>query len=774
MLVPRLVFMPFALLAHSIPILADEPLRSIRVPAAVERTIDFRRDVWPILQRHCLSCHRGEDAGSGRRLDYRDAILGTDQDKPLAVSGQSAASRLVHVVAGVDPDLRMPPADKGEPLSDEQIAVLRAWIDQGLAWDETLLPAPTATGEHWAFQPVARPAVPRHPESSWGRSAIDAFVLARLRQHQLPAAAEADRQTLIRRLTFVLTGLPPRPDDIQQFMHDGDPQAYERLVDRLLASPQFGEHLARMWLDVVRYAETEGFEYDNYLPGLWRYRDYVIQSFNDDKPYDQFVREQLAGDGTNSGGHEPLIAAGFHRLGTVRRNAGNQNVASSRNEVLTEQTNIIGSALLGLTIGCARCHDHRFDPVPQADYYRLQAFFAAMYESNVAIVSHEEQAAWSAKTHGLNQQIERIKERLKEVDAPDEPPLFEQIKILESQLPPPLPTICSVADVPAKRTPIHILARGLPENPGEPVGMCLPALLGDLAVEELPADTAMPRRILADRIVDPRNPLTARVFVNRLWSFVMGQGIVSTPNDFGRNGDRPSHPELLAYLTCEFIDNGWRIKPLIREIVLSSTFRQSANSAHPALARQVDPDNRLLSRFRRKRLTAEELRDTMLAVAGRLRTKMAGPSVVVDVDSDLVELLYKPSQWQVTADRREHDRRSIYLLAKRNLRLPMLEVFDQPDLQTSCPRRESSTHALQALELLNGHLSNELAGSFAQRLHSEAGETPRTMIELAFWLALGRSPNEVERSAAEQFVREQPLREFTLAMFNLNGFIYVE
>ena len=674
----------------------------------------------------------------------------------------------------------------------------------GTAHAEEAPAAGSSSQKHWAFQPVARPDVPQFAADGWGRSPIDAFVLTKLRENGLEPAQEADRRTLIRRLSFVLTGLPPTPEEVERFVQDAAPNAYEMLVDRLLAAPHFGERLAQMWLDVVRFAETEGYEYDNYLPGLWRYRDYVIRSFNDDKPYDQFVREQLAGDELDGEDDELLVAAGFHRLGAVRRNAGNQNVASSRNEVLTERTNIIGSALLGPTIGCARCHDHKFDPLPQSDYYRVQAFVAATFEANLVRASDAEQTAWEAETEKIQKQIEKLKERLKKTRGPERDRLTQEIAELDATLPPPLPAICSVADNFDERTPIHVLDRGDAEKPGAAVGMRLPGVLYGLNAVELPPDTPQPRRMLAEQITHPANPLTARVFVNRLWTFVMGQGIVNTPNDFGVNGDRPSHPQLLDWLASDFVDGGWRIKRLVREMVTSSTFRQSAHTRgqksevrgqrsevgastathgqrttdtpHSAFPNphSVDPDNRLLWRFNRQRLSAEEVRDAMLAVSGRLYEKMGGQSVIVEVEEDLVELLYKPSQWEVTPDRHEHDRRSIYLLAKRNLRLPFMDVFDQPDLQTSCPRRESSTHPLQALEMLNGRLANDLAETLAERLRTEAGDGPGEQVELAFRLALGRAPNDDERRAAETFLDEQPLREFALAMFNLNGFLYVE
>ncbi len=629
---------------------------------------------------------------------------------------------------------------------------------------------------HWSLQPRGTPQPPSFTQAAdrdWPHNEIDAFVLARLRASQLRPAAEADRRTLIRRLYFDLIGLPPTPDEVEAFVRDPSTQAYEAVVDRLLASPHYGERWGRHWLDVVRYAETEGFEYDNYLPGAWRYRDWVIESLNADKPYDRFVLEQVAGDELASADRSLLVAAGFHRLGPVRRNAGNQEVAGSRNEVLTEMTNTIGSAFLGLTVGCARCHDHFFDPIHQKDYYRLEAFLAATYEHNLPLASESEQAAWKKRTDELTAEIKRVEQELEKAAAGTRPDLESRLKDLERQLPPPLDAICTVANDAARRTPIHLLERGNWDKPGAAVGPRVPGVLLPDDAPELPADVPNPRTRLAEWIVDPGNPLTGRVIVNRVWHDHFGRGIVATPNDFGVNGDEPSHPELLDWLANRFIADGWRLKSLHRLIVTSGTYRQSAR-AIDAAASVKDPENRLLWHFPRRRLQAEEIRDAMLAVAGRLNLKAGGPSVMVPVESDLVELLYAPSQWQVTADRGEYDRRSIYLLAKRNLRLPFMEVFDQPDLQISCARRESSTHAPQALELLNGRLSNELADAFAERLAREAAGDPGRQVDLAYRLVTGRPPSDREAGLAAEFLTRQPLGEFALAMFNLNAFLYVD
>ena len=642
--------------------------------------------------------------------------------------------------------------------------------------------------KHWSLLQRSRPEVPAFSQragTQWTLNsdapanlrdsveAIDAFVLSRLEKEGLRAAAPAGRRTLIRRLYFDLIGLPPSPAEVADFLADKSPGAYPKLVEHLLASPHYGERRASQWLDVVRYAESEGFEYDRHMPGAWRFRDYVIQSFNNDKPYDQFVREQLAGDEIHPDKNEFKIAAGFHRLGAVRRNAGNQEVSSSRNEVLTERTDIIGASFLGLTVGCARCHDHMFDPIRQKDYYRLQGFLAATQEHNVILATEESEAAWKAQTDEISAKVKELKEAVKKLPIDERQPMYDEVLRLEAGLPGPLPTICSIQNDDEKRTQIHVLERGNYDTKGEVVSIRALGVLLPEGAPGLPPETRAPRTKLAEWITDPEHPLTARVMVNRIWQSHLGQGIVRTANDFGFNGDRPSHPELLDYLANEFVESGWSVKHMHRLIVLSNSYRQSSHSAHEAAGIAKDPENRLLWRYSRRRLQAEEIRDAMLAVSGRLNTKMGGKSIIVPVEEGLVNLLYKPAQWQVAEDAKEHDRRSVYLMAKRNLRVPFMEVFDQPALQTSCYRRESSTHAPQALELLNGNLSNNLAAAFAERLRDEVGSNVVQQVERAYLLAAGRDAIEKELALGVEFLKEQPLREFALAMFNLNSFLYV-
>ena len=491
--------------------------------------------------------------------------------------------------------------------------------------------------KHWSLLERTQPHVPAFSAGTgeeWIRSpdspqplrdsveAIDAFVLSRLNEEGLRPASPADRRTLIRRLYFDLIGLPPTPAEVADFLTDKSPGVYLKLVDRLLASPHYGERWAQHWLDVVRFAESEGFEYDSHLPGAWRFRDYVIQSFNNDKPYDQFIREQLAGDEIDPSRNEYKIAAGFHRLGAVRRNAGNQEVAGSRNEVLTGRTDIIGAAFLGLTVGCARCHDHMFDPIRQKDYYRLQGFLAATREHNLVLASEETQAAWKAKTEEIKKKVKELKEKAKKLSTEERKPVNAEAARLEATLPEPLPTICSIENVDEKRTQIHVLERGNWDNKGDAVNIRALGVLLPEGAGELPPDTKNPRTKLADWIAGPDHPLTARVMVNRIWQYHFGQGIVRTANDFGFNGDRPSHPELLDFLANEFVDSGWSVKHMHRLIVLSQSYRQSSRSAHEATGIKKDPENRLLWRFSRRRLQAEEIRDSMLAVAGKLNTRM--------------------------------------------------------------------------------------------------------------------------------------------------------
>ncbi len=739
----------------------------------------FEKDIVPIFKSRCDGCHGAKKREAGLDLRRKFTMLKGGESGPAIDEKQPARSLLLEMIE----EGLMPP--EGAPaLSATQIQTLKQWISAGAPLSgktEARLPdAETdsdpidpAARQHWAFQPVGDAVLPRVTNAAWTKTPVDAFILAELEKRSWRAAPPAPKAEWLRRVTFDLTGLPPTPAELAAFENDASLNAFEKVVDRLLARPQYGERWGQHWLDVVRFAETEGFEYDRHLPDAWRFRDYVIDSFNRDKPYDQFVQEQIAGDEIAPDDTECLSASIFHRLGAVRRNAGNPDIALSRNEVLTERTNILGEAFLGLTVGCARCHNHKLEPITQKDYYRLEAYLAATAENDVSLASAEEQQLWEVESKKIQERMASLKKELAKSEGETQDRLMRELEELEYQLPPHLPTIPGIRNDFENRTAVHVLRRGVWENKGVAVGPRPLSVLVSTNINEQPPDLARPRTHLAKWLTSKSHPLTARVMVNRIWQQHFGTGIVATANDFGTHGFPPSHPRLLDWLARQLMDQGWRMKPLHRLIVLSSTYRQSSDSPEASDYEQADPDNRLLWRFPRRRLSAEEIRDSLLAVSGRLNEKLAGESVIVPVDQDLVNLLYKPSQWAVTKDAAEHDRRSIYLIAKRNLRLPFMETFDAPALQTSCPRRETSTHAPQALELLNGDFANEMAGAFAKRLVRECGRRPERIVQRAFRLALGRSPTPREQKLSVEFLRDQSVKEFALAVFNLNGFLYV-
>jgi hypothetical protein len=640
--------------------------------------------------------------------------------------------------------------------------------------------------KQWAFVKRSTPAVPSFTAAAgkaWVKTPVDAFILARLQKDGLKPSPPAERATLLRRVYFDMIGLPPTPAEMAEFVADKSPNAWSKVVEKLLASSHYGERWGQHWLDVVRFAETDGYEYDTHRGDAWRYRDYVIRAFNNDKPCDRFILEQVAGDEIAPKEDETLIAAGFNRLGPLRKNAGNQEVASSRNEVLTEMTNVVGAAFLGVTVGCARCHDHKFDPVRQSDYYRLQAYFGTTYEQEVAKATPADEAAWKETALPIQNEIKAVRSQMFALRGKKDPESLDKreqltklTEELTEKLPAPLPSLHSVVTRDEKPD-IHILARGEYTAKGARVG---PRPLGVLLppdAPELPEGTKNPRTELAKWIANPDNPLTARVMVNRIWANHFGRGIVDTPNDFGRMGSRPTHPELLDYLANQFVAGGFSVKQIHRLILNSSAYQQSsappADPARDALIADKDPDNKLLWRFDRRRLQAEEIRDAILAVSGQLNTKAGGPSVMVPIDKGLVNQLYKPSQWVPARDPAEYNRRGVYLLVKRNLALPFMQVFDAPDGSVSCARRESSTHAPQALEMLNGDLANAQADALAKRLETDAGPDVRKQIDLGYRLAAGRAARPKEIQVAMDFLKAGPKREFALMLLNLNSFVYV-
>ena len=743
-------------------------------PAEPEGDRFFREKIRPVLEASCFGCHSATAAKvkGGLLLDSREALLRGGDTGPAVVPGNGGESLLIQAIRHTD-GLDMPP--KKPKLADPVIDDFERWVNMGVPFpgSESAGPRLDDARRHWSFQPVNKTRPPEVREVAWVRTPVDAFILEKLEGRGWKPAPPAEPRDLIRRVTFDLTGLPPSPEDVESFVADTSTDAYKRLVDRLLASPRHGERWAQHWLDLVRFAETEGYEYDRHIPDAWRFRDYVIDSLNRDKPFDRFLLEQIAGDEIAPDDPECQVASTFHRLGPVRRNAGNPEIALSRNEVLTDRTDILGTAILGLTVGCARCHNHKLEPISQKDYYRFQAYLAATEEHDIVLASPGEKAAWEAVNKEFQEELKLLQKRAKGATGEERSKLKAEIMALEGRTPEPLPTIPGTWNDPAQRTEIHVLKRGVWENKGDLVGPRPPGVLVADDLPELAPDVADPRTRLARWLVDPEHPLTSRVLANRLWQHHFGAGLVKTVNDFGTKGDRPSHPELLDWLAATLVEGGWKLKPVHRLLVLSNAYRQSGRSPLATEAMRSDPENRLLWHASRRRLTAEEIRDAMLATSGRLNPKAGGPSVMVPVDPALTKLLYKPSQWRAASNRDEYDRRSIYLFAKRNLRLPFLEAFDAPTALASCARRESSTHAPQALELLNGPLSNDLAAAFAGRLAREAGTERDRLVDRAFRLALGRPPTPDELAISLEYLRDQAPEEFALAMFNLNGFLYV-
>ncbi len=710
---------------------------------------------------------------------------------------------------------------------------------------------------HWAYQPIHRPEPPSVKGSAWVRNPIDRFILAGLEEMGWQPAPEADRPSLIRRITYDLTGLPPTPAEVDAFVNDGRPDAYERLVDRLLDSPHHGERWGQHWLDLAHYADSNGFELDAERPDAWRYRDWVVRALNADMPYDRFLAMQLAGDELAPGRHEALIATGFCRCGPREVVGGNVIPEVKRQSELSEITGTVGSVFLGLTIGCARCHDHKYDAIPTTDYYRLQAFFAASSLEDVPIASEAERKAFAAAEKEVQKKTAPLRKEQAELEAPyreaikkrklamlsaeervvmKTPPakrtaaqkrlakgletslrvtwedvaaavaadpavhrrreeLKRAIEEIERTLPRPPAHAMALVDHKSKAgVETFVLRRGDYKNRGprvtpRPPGVILASRKGPSFTDAsiVPAGEKTGRRsALARWLASPDNPLTARVIVNRLWQHHFGRGIVATPSDFGVRGEPPSHPELLDWLASELIAGGWRLRPIHRLMVTSWAYRQSSRANRERSS--DDPENSLLSRMNRRRLDAEGVRDAMLLVSGELNPKVGGPGVLAPIEKEVEDLIFTEAEvvdlWPEDRNPAEHLRRSLYLFRKRNVRYPLFDSFDAPDTQTACPRRETSTHALQALNLLNSDFAAARARALAQRVLNERGDEIGRIRSL-YRIVLAREPRPAEVERARVFLQTQAGRidgpgrqaaawtDLALAMLNSNEFLYV-
>jgi hypothetical protein len=713
----------------------------------------FESSVQPVLQTNCLGCHSEKLKTSGLSLESRESIL-RGGNRGEVVKPGSPGGVLLEAIRQSG-ELKMPPGGK---LKEEQIAALEKWISMGLPVPQSATKSRRPGADHWAFQPPKRQAPPENRDSTWARNPIDRYVLAKLEAGKLKPSPEADRATLLRRVHLDLTGLPPTPEELSAFLSDQRPDAYERVVDQLLASPHYGERWGRHWLDLARYADTDGYTIDA-ARDIWKYRDWVIDAVNKDMPFDQFVIEQVAGDLLPNPTVEQLVATGFHR-NTPSNYEGGIDFEQYRVEAVADRVATTGSVFLGLTLGCARCHDHKFDPISQREFYQLFAFLNNVDEVDkeadrkdfnkpfLIMGTEEEKAAhaeWEKKMYEAEGLV-RKREDMVSGEGDSDPELKELRKkanALRRERPKLLRTMIA-REIPQPRVSyIHLggdfTRKGAEVKPG------VPAVLHPLAT------SATPNRLdLARWLVDKRNPLTARVTVNRMWQRYFGKGIVDTENDFGTQGERPTHPELLDWLAVEFMDRGWSQKAIHRLIVTSGTYRQASKARPDATA--VDPDNRLLARQNRLRLDAEIIRDASLVASGLLTAKVGGPSVYPPLPAGANNVTQVKREWP-TATGPDRYRRGLYTFFQRSAAHPALLVFDAPDATVTCTRRIRSNTPLQALISMNDEASFEFAEALGARILKEAPADDAQRIRRGWIRALSREPSSDETERMIRFLR---------------------
>jgi mono/diheme cytochrome c family protein len=805
-------FAAFLFALASLPVFAQ-------LPPAAERPIDFAKDIQPIFAQNCYGCHGPQMQTSGLRLDDGASALKGGNSGAVIQPGKSAESALVLRIAGAPNMMAMPP---GKKLSPEQVGVIRAWIDQGAKWpasETKVAEAPRRGASHWSFQPLHKPEPPAVRDAAWVRNPVDAFVLARLEREGIAPSPEASKPTLLRRLSLDLIGLPPTPAEIAGFVNDNRPDAYERQVNRLLASPHYGEKWARYWLDLAHYGDSDGYEKDWIRPSAWRYREWVINALNSDMPFDEFTIDQLAGDLLPHPTIEQRVATGFHRNTLTNREGGVDN-EQFRFENVIARASTTGLVWMGLTVGCAQCHDHKFDPTTQKDFYSLAAFFDNVEETDIDapmpgeigpwLETHDEyrrkrqalldeyhvpelQKEWEAKmidagdhpgkytdwdlawdvllkltVGGDGEKIIRKKPEARTQreqdaltdhfityyfyavgDAKNKEVKFKELAEKLNKLRDSYPHLTQALTLTESKEPhkSYLRLRGNYKNLGIEVHPGTPEFLGPQPAEN-------PTRMdLARWLVSSKNPLTARVTVNRFWQELFGTGIVKTSDDFGMQGDRPTHPQLLDWLASEFIENGWSMKKVQKIIVMSATYRQTS-TGRPDLESK-DPANTLLARQTRIRLPAELIRDEALAVSGLLSPKIGGPSVRPFQPDGVSELGYGAGVKWKESEGEDRYRRGLYIHFQRTTPYPLLANFDAPrgDV-TVCARLRSDT-PLQALNLLNDPVFLEAARAFAYRVRSEAPGDFESRLRYAYQLAVDRNPTATEHARLEQFFEKQ-------------------
>ena len=793
----------------------------------------FERKVRPLLAENCFSCHGEEKQKNHLRLDSPAAIRAGGEGGAVIVPNQPEKSRLVIAVGYQDEELKMPPKKR---LSARQVADLTEWVKLGapMPADEAAAVSTPAKKEfqitdkdraHWSFQALKKPAVPAVRQKEWAANPIDAFILAKLEANGFAPNPPATKRVLIRRAYYDLAGLPPSPLEVETFLADTSPRAWEQLIDRLLESPRYGEKWGRHWLDLVRFAESNSYERDGDKPHTWRYRDYIIRAFNADKPYDRFLREQLAGDEFANPDADAIIATGFYRLGIWDDEPADRDLA--RYDGLDDIVATTGQVFLGLTVDCARCHNHKLDPIPQNDYYRLLSFFqninhyrnggptdeVPVFASDTEKAAYEKRLSdWQQKRDELQAAITQTDDLFRARSSKGEPqgkPDFNQLiqeeglrtlgaesferyqqlkKALQALKDDPAPAnkALAVTENGTNAPETFVLVRGNPHVKGDKVEPAffevLQAPPPQIPIPAPGAKTTGRRTALANWITSPSNQLTARVMANRLWQYHFGRGLVRSPNNFGMQGDRPTHPGLLDWLASEFIAQGWRLKPMHRLIMTSSAYRMSSRGRTEALKR--DPVNDLLWRFDMRRLTAEEIRDSILAHSGTLNLKMSGPSVFVDIPKEVTAGQSQPGSGWGKSTPDEQARRSVYIKVKRSLITPLLESFDLAETDRSAPVRFNTVQPTQALGMINGEFLNQQAELLAARLRREAGDDVHRQVRLGFCLVTSRPPTEAEINRGVGLIDairkenhtapEIALKYFCLMALNLNEMVYLD
>ncbi len=796
-------------------------------PVVAIAATDFERDIQPIFEARCYACHSGENPQGEFRLESREhAFRGGGSGVPAIVPGASAQSLLYRYVAGLDGKIVMPPV---EPyLTAEQIEQIRKWIDEGALWPEEDRAGDAGhetskfeqARDHWAFQPRTKPSPPSLKDPALSgrvRNPIDAFIFAKLEARGWKPSPPARSHQLLRRVHLDLTGLPPSLDEQEAFLRDPTPESLDSVIDDLLSRRTYGERWARHWLDLARYAETNGYERDPIKPNVWRYRDYVIRSLNQDKPFDRFAIEQIAGDELPDVSPETLIATGFHRLGPWDDEPADP--LTHRYDQLDDLVRTTSEVFLGQTIGCARCHNHKFEPFTARHYYSMVAIFNPLtrprkgrtellrpigtrpeldayevrdrkieaLEKKIAAVGNGVQAElFAAGESSLPARaVKAVRTPEADRNAVQQSLAREFAKQLAAEIRDTMPSsagreiqaleeaICELREqTPArdlayimheprsKPSPSFLLIRGKATNPGPEVPAAVPAVLSEHGPTFTPwaksNRTSLRRLALAEWIAGPDNPLTARVIVNRVWQFHFGEGIVRTPSDFGLMGEPPTHPQLLDWLANRFVDNGWSIKKLHRLIMTSNTYRMS-KEWNPAYGVE-DPENRLFWRVPYRRLEVEAIRDSMLAVSGRLNPQVYGPSMYPYVPPAALEGSSDPDKIWKPFDEQDASRRTIYAFVKRSMIVPMLEVLDLCDTTKSSAKRINTAVATQALTLFNGEFVNRQARHLAERLMREVGPDPRDQIDRAYRLAFARPPTEDEQKSLLSFLRDEAAR----------------